>query len=574
MRKIYAVAAFLLLGAAAMQAQPVAHQDGVVKGNEFKAEMIEAENAGDAVEATYAERLEASLKAAPAAGEAYYYRPAGTFFVGTAATTTYSQYAPYLVLSPYKTYTFKAQEAASYSWRFQIGNNWYENLTSRNVNAKYNFENDSVPSLTVGESVYYVFGNKSADEPKAYYSRLYAVPHPSEYFGTAASGPYYASPKYFAFRDRDNAGGGTRYFTGSTNGYQGGTGYWFGYNTSGWNGMATYVEEPQNPYLINGGAIRYSALAFVDAAAENSVPLTVDVYSVTTHEMDTLALGEKLATGTAMLTSDSPASGGVLFQFEEPLLVDQAIAVVARGYDNEALKGFTMSVARDGWDEGFGQHGYLLHVNNEGVPTMSRGLKNFFSSTDLGITAPTILLDVEFAFMRYYYTNVENPVMEFTSAGDCLSDGVGDYEGNQLPIWASKPSNNWTITASVPSGAPQVKADGGEVPEWISYTINDVMNDGVYSRRSVMTVSVSENTESLDRSVVLTITQPAAEEITLGINQQGKPSGISVVDGVKTVESVSYFNLAGVESSTPFQGVNIEVKKYTDGSKTTSKVVR
>ena len=573
MRKIYAIAAFLLLGAAAMQAQPVAHQAGVAKGNEFKAEMMEPENAGDAVVATEAERAAMSLKAAPATGEAYYYRPAGTFFVGTAATTTYSQFAPYLVVSPYKTYTFKAQEAESYAWRFQIGNNWYE-LASRNVNAKYNFESDSVPSLTVGETEYHVFGNKSESEPKSNYSRLYAVPRPADYFGSANSGPYYASPKYFAYRDRDNTGGGTRYFTGSTIGYDGGTGYWFGFNTNGWNGMATYVEEPQNPYLINGGAIRYSNLAFVDATASNNVPIYIDVYSVTSHTDQTLELGEKLATATAYLTNDTPASGGFLYEFDEPLLVNQAIAVVARGYDNEALKGFTLSVARDGWDEGHGQHGYMLKVGEDGVPTQIVGLGNFFSNTNLGVTAPTILLDVEFAFMRYYYSNTVDPVMEFTSAGECLTEGVGDYEGNQLPIWASKPSSNWTITAAVPTGDPEVKADGGELPEWVNCEIEDVMTDDAYSHRSVMTISVDENTSTVERSVVLTITQPAAEEITLGISQQGKTTSISVVDAAKNVESVSYFNLAGVESSTPFQGVNIEVKKYTDGSKTTSKVVR
>ena len=573
MRKIYAIAAFLLLGAAAMQAQPVAHQAGVAKGNEFKAEMMEPENAGDAVVATEAERAAMSLKAAPATGEAYYYRPAGTFFVGTAATTTYSQFAPYLVVSPYKSYTFKAQEAESYAWRFQIGNNWYE-LSSRNVNAKYNFESDSVPSLTVGETEYHVFGNKSETEPKSNYSRLYAVPRPADYFGSANSGPYYASPKYFAYRDRDNTGGGTRYFTGSTIGYDGGTGYWFGFNTNGWNGMATYVEEPQNPYLINGGAIRYSNLAFVDATASNNVPIYIDVYSVTSHTDQTLELGEKLATATAYLTNDTPASGGFLYEFDEPLLVNQAIAVVARGYDNEALKGFTLSVARDGWDEGHGQHGYMLKVGEDGVPTQIVGLGNFFSNTNLGVTAPTILLDVEFAFMRYYYSNTVDPVMEFTSAGECLTEGVGDYEGNQLPIWASKPSSNWTITAAVPTGDPEVKADGGELPEWVNCEIEDVMTDDAYSHRSVMTISVDENTSTVERSVVLTITQPAAEEITLGISQQGKTTSISVVDAAKNVESVSYFNLAGVESSTPFQGVNIEVKKYTDGSKTTSKVVR
>ena len=573
MRKIYAIAAFLLLGAAAMQAQPVAHQAGVAKGNEFKAEMMEPENAGDAVVATEAERAAMSLKAAPATGESYYYRPAGTFFVGTAATTTYSQFAPYLVVSPYKSYTFKAQEAESYAWRFQIGNNWYE-LSSRNVNAKYNFESDSVPSLTVGETEYHVFGNKSETEPKSNYSRLYAVPRPADYFGSANSGPYYASPKYFAYRDRDNTGGGTRYFTGSTIGYDGGTGYWFGFNTNGWNGMATYVEEPQNPYLINGGAIRYSNLAFVDATASNNVPIYIDVYSVTSHTDQTLELGEKLATATAYLTNDNPASGGFLYEFDEPLLVNQAIAVVARGYDNEALKGFTLSVARDGWDEGHGQHGYMLKVGEDGVPTQIVGLGNFFSNTNLGVTAPTILLDVEFAFMRYYYSNTVDPVKEFTSAGECLTEGVGDYEGNQLPIWASRPSSNWTITAAVPTGDPEVKADGGELPEWINCEIEDVMTDDAYSHRSVMTISVDENTSTVERSVVLTITQPAAEEITLGISQQGKTTAISVVDAAKSVESVSYFNLAGVESSTPFQGVNIEVKKYTDGSKTTSKVVR
>ena len=256
------------------------------------------------------------------------------------------------------------------------------------------------------------------------------------------------------------------------------------------------------------------------------------------------------------------------------MLVNQAIAVVARGYDNEALKGFTLSVARDGWDEGHGQHGYMLKVGEDGVPTQIVGLGNFFSNTNLGVTAPTILLDVEFAFMRYYYSNTVDPVMEFTSAGECLTEGVGDYEGNQLPIWASKPSSNWTITAAVPTGDPEVKADGGELPEWINCEIEDVMTDDAYSHRSVMTISVDENTSTVERSVVLTITQPAAEEITLGITQQGKTTAISVVDAAKSVESVSYFNLAGVESSTPFQGVNIEVKKYTDGSKTTSKVVR
>ena len=58
------------------------------------------------------------------------------------------------------------------------------------------------------------------------------------------------------------------------------------------------------------------------------------------------------------------------------------------------------------------------------------------------------------------------------------------------------------------------------------------------------------------------------------VSQAGTPTDINVVDAARNLESVTYYNLAGVESATPFQGVNIEVKKYSDGSKTTSKVVR
>ncbi|MBR5087520.1 MAG: chitobiase/beta-hexosaminidase C-terminal domain-containing protein [Muribaculaceae bacterium] len=42
---------------------------------------------------------------------------------------------------------------------------------------------------------------------------------------------------------------------------------------------------------------------------------------------------------------------------------------------------------------------------------------------------------------------------------------------------------------------------------------------------------------------------------------------------IRTLKSTRYYNLMGVESSTPFQGVNIIVKEYTDGSRESSKVI-
>ena len=66
-----------------------------------------------------------------------------------------------------------------------------------------------------------------------------------------------------------------------------------------------------------------------------------------------------------------------------------------------------------------------------------------------------------------------------------------------------------------------------------------------------------------------THTTPAVMEYTslTGIN------GVNV-DNSKKVVKVTYVNVAGIESSTPFQGVNIVVTRYEDGSQTTTKVIK
>ncbi len=51
---------------------------------------------------------------------------------------------------------------------------------------------------------------------------------------------------------------------------------------------------------------------------------------------------------------------------------------------------------------------------------------------------------------------------------------------------------------------------------------------------------------------------------------------VTGIDNVtsKAVAGVKYYNVAGVESDRPFQGVNIEVTRYTDGSKSTRKILK
>ncbi|MBO4722001.1 MAG: CotH kinase family protein [Muribaculaceae bacterium] len=56
--------------------------------------------------------------------------------------------------------------------------------------------------------------------------------------------------------------------------------------------------------------------------------------------------------------------------------------------------------------------------------------------------------------------------------------------------------------------------------------------------------------------------------------QWGSDSGINTVEYNKEVETVRYYNLAGVESAEPFKGVSIKVTTYSDGSRKSEKIVR
>ncbi len=51
-------------------------------------------------------------------------------------------------------------------------------------------------------------------------------------------------------------------------------------------------------------------------------------------------------------------------------------------------------------------------------------------------------------------------------------------------------------------------------------------------------------------------------------------NAITTIAGDKQAVSVRYYNLAGVESAEPFKGVNIKVTTYSDGSRTTEKVIK
>lgn len=51
-------------------------------------------------------------------------------------------------------------------------------------------------------------------------------------------------------------------------------------------------------------------------------------------------------------------------------------------------------------------------------------------------------------------------------------------------------------------------------------------------------------------------------------------TGVDAVEVNKEVANVKYYNLTGVESATPFEGINVKVVTYTDGTKKAIKMVK
>lgn len=52
------------------------------------------------------------------------------------------------------------------------------------------------------------------------------------------------------------------------------------------------------------------------------------------------------------------------------------------------------------------------------------------------------------------------------------------------------------------------------------------------------------------------------------------PTGVEATRAAKTVASVTYYNLAGQPSPRPYNGLNLKVTTYTDGTRTTQKLLR
>ena len=83
-----------------------------------------------------------------------------------------------------------------------------------------------------------------------------------------------------------------------------------------------------------------------------------------------------------------------------------------------------------------------------------------------------------------------------------------------------------------------------------------------------------QNAELVFTNVLLVDTRHDAYLAGDALSPINNASGVEQITANKQIANVRYVNVAGQESETPFDGVNIVVTTYTDGTMATVKVMK
>lgn len=149
-------------------------------------------------------------------------------------------------------------------------------------------------------------------------------------------------------------------------------------------------------------------------------------------------------------------------------------------------------------------------------------------------------------------------------------------------VWAVYNATDGAFYLHAQSGS--INTQGFKGAFKVDYGMNSTdapeLTDGsVYEFEAV--VKVAAEAQSAPRKLTVdydSSTTPSTKYVVCPINLQGESNmatGITnVATGTKAVKSVRYFSVTGVEANQPFDGVNIVVTTYTDGSSSAQKMLR
>ena len=157
---------------------------------------------------------------------------------------------------------------------------------------------------------------------------------------------------------------------------------------------------------------------------------------------------------------------------------------------------------------------------------------------------------------------------EYTSSYYFATPKANEYAN---VVWASYDDYMGVFHLPSHKDNPSVNVQEFEASFYVDYSLNSVDNpaltDGdVYSFEALV------KEETVPSHVIGASTKFRVYPLDLDANKVA--TGVNDVNSAKEVKGVSYFNMMGVESAQPFDGVNIMVTTYTDGTSSATKVVR
>ena len=491
--------------------------------------------------ATPAQREAAKKVAKNATVKAWYNRPAGSFYRSILSNGN-SFYNPTIMNPSWRPVTWpNASEGAdSYSWSYEKYNSEIKDFSEytsseADLTDSWIWESAYAPTLTAtsggATDTYQLFANfynQKTGETKSYQGVAYFCPDPRATF-EESNLDCYVSPKLWAAGVREQSpglrqGGGMTYITGAKDADGGKEGCWFGKNYAGWNAMGLYVEKPAISYALRGLHVYYMAEGIT-----GETPLTADVYAATKNEKDSVILGDLLYTAKGTLAADAAEEGFIDMPFfaEEDGLeyevvadINQPIMIVLHGYENAQASFFTMFITKDWCDEGYGQHGYMMAVDDQGTPLNKPGIIGLheFFDTPLGITAPSIFLDVEWPMMEWNYTFEDGAYNFPVEGGKLVKTPAEGYTFDYISVFSTKSSELWTVLTE----------DDQDVPEWLTLDIADVVENDEFTNEVQIEATAAPLPEGVPyREAKVKFSVPGA---SLVYNfSQGTPAGINDV---------------------------------------------
>lgn len=149
-------------------------------------------------------------------------------------------------------------------------------------------------------------------------------------------------------------------------------------------------------------------------------------------------------------------------------------------------------------------------------------------------------------------------------------------------VWAVYNSNDGAFY--LPSNNGSINVQEFKAAFNVDYSLNSVDNptltDGeVYSFEALVkevAVATTDAKSAPRKTAYDSTVAPSTKFVVypLDLDDKKVATGVNDVNSAKEVKGVSYFNMMGVESAQPFDGVNIMVTTYTDGTSSAAKVLR